>query len=555
MFSDDLISAYLDDELSAEERSQVEQALKEDAEFRDVCDELRELRDRFGALPRYKLGKTLVDRVMRRAERAMLTSSAGGAPASGPPDKEVELASSLRAGDRTRIVRRGVWAVAAIAAAVLVAVVATQTPETEVAQQPAPSAPLTAPQPSEPTLGERVVKKELGDKEQAAVEQQGKALYVRRGGSVRGGAVVEGEAAPAPKAGRLAGKLAANGDDDRPKYGRSPKQIEKGARPVRPQKAAPSSEGRHGEPRPAQLSELIAHLKSTGAPVICMNATHAAVEEKRFDKTLLANRIRFRPAARPTAGLSALPAVEAALPAIDAPQQPPAPEKAEVKVVLVEAPRERIANVLADLLKQPSGFPLVLDANTGQDARHLLRTLAHAKDAQVDAMGARGQTKTPRLRHVAPGSALSNNAAGPPAGAAAPSALGDEEAQERQSLEFSRREGLVERRASSTERKDASEPRDSEKTSALSQDPEDAAGSAREFTGVARRIPTLSLRRAASEPKPQPAKGGDAKAAVTAPDRRYEPHAISVYFVIRVDETAGAAAETEADGSSQPIPR
>ena len=50
-FSDELLSAYLDDELSPEERADVEAALDADPELRRTCDELRALSNALQAMP------------------------------------------------------------------------------------------------------------------------------------------------------------------------------------------------------------------------------------------------------------------------------------------------------------------------------------------------------------------------------------------------------------------------------------------------------------------------------------------------------------------------
>ncbi len=50
-FSDELISAYLDGELTAEEQARVEKQLRDDAELRRMCDELRALRFTLQAMP------------------------------------------------------------------------------------------------------------------------------------------------------------------------------------------------------------------------------------------------------------------------------------------------------------------------------------------------------------------------------------------------------------------------------------------------------------------------------------------------------------------------
>lgn len=74
---EELLTGYLDGELSAEESELVEQMLRTSAEARQLLEELRALRDSIRALPRYALGAgppsdTFAQRVLQRAERAML---------------------------------------------------------------------------------------------------------------------------------------------------------------------------------------------------------------------------------------------------------------------------------------------------------------------------------------------------------------------------------------------------------------------------------------------------------------------------------------------------
>ncbi len=68
----ELISAYLDGEVTAEERAAVEQALVEDATLRRLFYELRALRKQLGRLPRYRVKADLSREVLRRAERLLL---------------------------------------------------------------------------------------------------------------------------------------------------------------------------------------------------------------------------------------------------------------------------------------------------------------------------------------------------------------------------------------------------------------------------------------------------------------------------------------------------
>ena len=70
--SDQLISAYLDGEVSAEERAAVERLLAQSEPARRLLDELRSLQSDLHALPQEKLGPDFAASVLRQAERAML---------------------------------------------------------------------------------------------------------------------------------------------------------------------------------------------------------------------------------------------------------------------------------------------------------------------------------------------------------------------------------------------------------------------------------------------------------------------------------------------------
>lgn len=66
-FSDERISAYLDGELTAAERAEVDALLASNPELRQLVDELRALRSSLQNLPRATLGGGFSDRVMQRA--------------------------------------------------------------------------------------------------------------------------------------------------------------------------------------------------------------------------------------------------------------------------------------------------------------------------------------------------------------------------------------------------------------------------------------------------------------------------------------------------------
>jgi anti-sigma factor RsiW len=68
-FSEELLSAYLDGELSGDQQREVEQWLASGAEHCQLLDDLRSLQDQLRQLPKYHLGEDFVERVLRETER------------------------------------------------------------------------------------------------------------------------------------------------------------------------------------------------------------------------------------------------------------------------------------------------------------------------------------------------------------------------------------------------------------------------------------------------------------------------------------------------------
>jgi hypothetical protein len=69
---DELISAYLDGELTGKDLARAEQLLASQADSRQMLDELTALRASLKALPQQRLGRDFAESVLRRAEREML---------------------------------------------------------------------------------------------------------------------------------------------------------------------------------------------------------------------------------------------------------------------------------------------------------------------------------------------------------------------------------------------------------------------------------------------------------------------------------------------------
>ena len=116
---EELISAFLDDEVTDEERAYVERLLSEDPKSRTLCEEMRALRSSIQALPQQQLETDFSDRVLARAERAMLAPS--DAATSSEPDSRAAASENVeRAWTLDRLRRPLLWSGLAVAAALMV---------------------------------------------------------------------------------------------------------------------------------------------------------------------------------------------------------------------------------------------------------------------------------------------------------------------------------------------------------------------------------------------------------------------------------------------------
>lgn len=128
---DELISAYLDDELSADERRRAEELLVDRADLRRLFDELRSLREGLKGLPSYRLEPEFGAGVLRRAEREVLRgrdASNGAPPAESRASAPVEVAAEVAApaaspplhpAEAVSRHRPILWSIVAVAAAVV----------------------------------------------------------------------------------------------------------------------------------------------------------------------------------------------------------------------------------------------------------------------------------------------------------------------------------------------------------------------------------------------------------------------------------------------------
>lgn len=111
-FADELLSAYLDEELPDADRQRVELELESSPEYRQTLGELRKLRDTLQSLPTYQLDDGFADRVVRRAERETLL---------GTSDDDAQVTMSPEPATVAKQSRWRVYAWAAVTVAALVA--------------------------------------------------------------------------------------------------------------------------------------------------------------------------------------------------------------------------------------------------------------------------------------------------------------------------------------------------------------------------------------------------------------------------------------------------
>jgi hypothetical protein len=133
-FHDELLSAYLDGELSPAERARVEERLAVDPVARQMLDELRSLSQAMQGLPRQRVGENLSEAILARAEQSMRSDSAAAAVGLAPiaaaskgderavaaPIPRSRSADSMPRFSIGRTRRGWVWAGLAVAAALLI---------------------------------------------------------------------------------------------------------------------------------------------------------------------------------------------------------------------------------------------------------------------------------------------------------------------------------------------------------------------------------------------------------------------------------------------------
>lgn len=137
--NDELISAYLDGELSGEEQQRAEKLLAEDADSRQLLEELRSLRAGMESLPRHQLDQDFASRVLDQAERTMIAGDAtkGDSEAAKALTTDTFIAPPVEHGmTRERWIRLLAWPSIAIAAAIMITTFLPQDNELAVMNEP-----------------------------------------------------------------------------------------------------------------------------------------------------------------------------------------------------------------------------------------------------------------------------------------------------------------------------------------------------------------------------------------------------------------------------------
>lgn len=149
----ELFSAYVDGELTADEQAQVEQLLAASPAARQLVDELRALSSSLQALPTHKIGEDITGRVLRRAEREMLSERQGADPprpvVAGP--ETYPWRGALR---RMMRPRNLVWPGAAVAVALVLMFADLNSFRESPSGEMATRAPATADESAEPSAME-----------------------------------------------------------------------------------------------------------------------------------------------------------------------------------------------------------------------------------------------------------------------------------------------------------------------------------------------------------------------------------------------------------------
>lgn len=378
---DELLSAYLDDELSAEERALVESRLATDASARQTLEQLRHVSHSVRELPQESVGDDLRDKILRQIDAAKTTRHASDARAAATPEPPAPgpLPSTISIG---RTARGWIWATVAIAAGLLMMFLL---PENErddvvdVAQNTIRSADKSASDKTESADGRRSDRMLREQPAPAAAPEFSGLSTARQSSAEIAGAPVMTEGIDSADAASSSdgrsddfGTIAAMPPQSDGEYG-----IELRAAPASgtsgPIAKGESTSTRMGLAMPAPVADDSA----PGKPVVVnVLAKRAAIENKAFEKLLTSNGVELEPAKASSeqkspqleeslAAAAPAPAVSGRVAQSPA-DAPPAEAKqvSDVELVLVEAPASTVFSCLDQLKDDTTNYLGIAVENT-----------------------------------------------------------------------------------------------------------------------------------------------------------------------------------------------
>jgi len=170
----ELISAYIDGELTSDEQVRVEQALLEDPHSQQLLEDLQALHDRLQAIPRSEPSQDYTQQILRRAERAILTGpSETPGTSDGAKTAAVQIANPGARSNQPANLKHLIWATTALAATLVLALLFRQGNQdvyqvTDAGNKDASSAPPTSSTPrGEPTETIEVERVEMEGEEES----------------------------------------------------------------------------------------------------------------------------------------------------------------------------------------------------------------------------------------------------------------------------------------------------------------------------------------------------------------------------------------------------
>lgn len=387
---DELLSAYIDGELSADQRTAVEARLVTDPAARQLLHELRSVSQSVQALPTESLGRDLSEEILRSARAAL--------PASG----KATHAETVHASDSARLIdtmpkikifnskRSWIWASMALAAGLLIMFIqagndaAKKMPDVAAHDRKADQAQLadeiapsrrrevvisSAPESPAPLPATVAVDSEVHEN----VDALGKVMPAapRAGGGPRGPGELDGAGTGPPLAAASPAmkppKDEANNAVDRDAGSRTltaqPEQMasDKVTSALQPTGALGGSATALGVAAEKQKSESIINPNTQRFAVVRVVAKPEAISNGSFERLLADNKIEFVPQPVNHEPLSFGGGKLAPSAQSESKPQKPASKSAEahtsnMEVILVEAPAHAIESCLADLNKNANDF-------------------------------------------------------------------------------------------------------------------------------------------------------------------------------------------------------